>query len=157
MCDSVDVYNEVLRTARKTHKCTECKTKIEPGTQYWDEAYLMDSEWYKSKICLDCKALHLYVHWVAFKYEEDVCWELGNIEGFFRDSDCIEYNEETDKIESLVDWIEITDGKIRLSKVARISIDIMMHKAYRVSQDNSYKQAYLLDKVLCQLKIESIR
>lgn len=151
MCDVVDIYTEVLRKANKPHKCTECKTIINPGEQYWNQTFFIDHEWYKSKLCLDCKALQLYIYWVAFRGDYDVCWELGDVEQFLRDSDCIEYNEETDQIDSHVDWVEVINGKIRLSRVARITIDIMTVKAYRLSNDRTYKQALLVDKALCQL------
>lgn len=46
-----------IRTARKQHKCGECKKPILPGDKYEDYVGVFDGEIFKHKTCNDCISL----------------------------------------------------------------------------------------------------
>lgn len=56
------VSNICERTARKMHKCDECRRPIHPGEQYeQNDSCYRDTGWYHQKTCCRCLALRDYV------------------------------------------------------------------------------------------------
>ncbi len=56
MCDydEPSVCNTRVRTARKQHKCCECRWVIEPGDKYEYTSGVWDGEGMSFKTCLSC-------------------------------------------------------------------------------------------------------
>lgn len=48
---------EVIRTARKTHRCCECLSDINPGDHYEYISGIWDGDPQTYKTCLDCKSV----------------------------------------------------------------------------------------------------
>lgn len=48
------VWNEVEKTARKAHVCTECRRTINPGESYVRIASLFEGSWDTYKQCAHC-------------------------------------------------------------------------------------------------------
>ena len=71
--DRLDVYNESLRRARKSHTCSECSKKIEPGESYYHVSTLYDRMWESHKVCESCGDLG---HSLA---ELGFCWIIGEL------------------------------------------------------------------------------
>lgn len=49
--------NSALLAARKTHRCSECREPIEPGTRYVREAWKFEGSIDTHKFCVRCYAL----------------------------------------------------------------------------------------------------
>lgn len=99
-CVHVDVWDgeggqmlkEVERTARKKHRCVECRRVINPGERYQDERLLFEGEVSTLKTCPDCMSLRR-----AMFCE---CWIYGELwESFF------EYLNQLDEVD--VPWLKI--------------------------------------------------
>jgi ribosomal protein L24E len=62
--EPLDFCTEKIRTARKTHTCSECDRTIAPGEQYAYVSYGKDGEMGSNKTCHHCKiaAQWLYKH-----------------------------------------------------------------------------------------------
>ena len=43
-----------IKTARKVHRCEECRKEIQPGEKYEALSYLFDGDFYYEKRCLIC-------------------------------------------------------------------------------------------------------
>ena len=52
-----ELWTEIIRTARKEHKCAECGEVIERGKKYLYTKALQDGEWWDSKTCLPCNSI----------------------------------------------------------------------------------------------------
>ena len=52
--ESVELYNEERRTAKKQHKCFECGGAILPGYKYKFVSYLYEGRFWMEKTCTDC-------------------------------------------------------------------------------------------------------
>jgi hypothetical protein len=50
-------YNRREHTARKGHKCTECRRTILPGEQYEKVVAIWDGEFQVIKTCQDCRSI----------------------------------------------------------------------------------------------------
>ena len=50
-------YNEVVRKARKDHKCCECRGVIKKGERYQHASGVFDRRGFSAKTCMDCKHL----------------------------------------------------------------------------------------------------
>lgn len=49
------VYNRPSEvTARKVHRCDECRRDISIGQRYWRASGLYDGRWYRHAICAEC-------------------------------------------------------------------------------------------------------
>lgn len=56
-CDDFDrpaVFEEVMRRARKLHRCGECRGIITPGCHYHESRGLWDGQWSTHKTCGAC-------------------------------------------------------------------------------------------------------
>ena len=73
-------YSEEMRTARKQHKCTECRRTIEPGEEYESVSGLWEGGWSKYKTCRDCLSLRN----VFFTRG----WEFRGLWALFQDNFC---------------------------------------------------------------------
>ena len=51
---SVEVFTEAKRTARKRHICGECREPILPKQKYWSETGLWEDTWHTFRTCLIC-------------------------------------------------------------------------------------------------------
>jgi len=51
------VYKEVIRRARKRHRCGECWGVIEYGVHYWENRGLWERKWSTHKTCGSCHVL----------------------------------------------------------------------------------------------------
>ena len=56
-CDTLELYQEKDRKARKTHKCTECFREIVKGEVYRECSGMCDGYFSRYKICSDCASL----------------------------------------------------------------------------------------------------
>ena len=52
--DFVTVLHERWQTARKDHRCGECRVPIRPGDRYVAERYVYDGAASSHKTCADC-------------------------------------------------------------------------------------------------------
>ncbi len=52
-----DVWNETRPTAKKAHRCEECRENIEVGSKYQRVESLFDGHWETTKTCLLCVEL----------------------------------------------------------------------------------------------------
>lgn len=52
--DILQCYSEVMRKARKKHRCCECCRDIQPGEVYTACVGLCDHGWCTNKVCTDC-------------------------------------------------------------------------------------------------------
>lgn len=61
MCEGTDwepsVTAEVMRRARKAHRCAECRRLIPIGTSYWRCSSLSDGHWGDWPACMKCHAV----------------------------------------------------------------------------------------------------
>jgi hypothetical protein len=62
VCDCSDfeapaVYEDVVRRARKRHRCGECRGLIEPGHHYWESRGLWDGQWSTYRTCGSCSVV----------------------------------------------------------------------------------------------------
>lgn len=66
-------HKEIIRTARKEHKCCECYKKIVPGEQYEYISGIWDGEPAAYKTCLDCKSLRdvFFSDWIYTQVWDD--------------------------------------------------------------------------------------
>ena len=66
-------FGEVVRKARKIHKCCECGEEIRPGESYRVDSGKYDGEFFSEKTCLLCAEIRgkLFCSWI---YGE--MWEL---------------------------------------------------------------------------------
>ena len=55
--DGPDVFNEVLKKARKSHVCCECRSIINIGDEYQNITGLWDGHWSEYKTCEKCADL----------------------------------------------------------------------------------------------------
>ncbi|MHC1701784.1 MAG: hypothetical protein AB9900_12585 [Humidesulfovibrio sp.] len=76
-CNMPTATREGLRTARKAHKCGECRETIQPGEQYRYESGIWDGEPASFKTCLDCLDLR----------NQFCCqgWEYGRVREMIRE------------------------------------------------------------------------
>lgn len=76
-CNIPTAKREGLRTARKAHKCCECRDTIQPGEQYRYESGIWDGEPASFKTCLDCLDLR----------NQFCCdgWEYGRVREMIRE------------------------------------------------------------------------
>jgi hypothetical protein len=51
------VYKEIIRRARKRHRCGECWGVIEYGVHYWENRGLWERKWSTHKTCGSCHVL----------------------------------------------------------------------------------------------------
>ena len=78
-CDYYDrpvVFRQVIRRARKRHRCGECLGLINPRTHYYEARGLWDGRWSTHKTCGSC-------HVIANTLLE--CYAYGQIE------ECLDY------------------------------------------------------------------
>jgi hypothetical protein len=62
MCDCSDfeapaVSEDVVRRARKRHRCGECRGLIEPGQHYEETRGLWEGRWFTYKTCVSCSVI----------------------------------------------------------------------------------------------------
>jgi hypothetical protein len=53
-CDACEVARSTIRTARKEHRCFECREPILPGQRYEFTSGIFDGDPFSQKICLPC-------------------------------------------------------------------------------------------------------
>jgi hypothetical protein len=51
------IHKEIIRTARKPHKCIECREQIQPGEKYHDFNQLAEGSWHNFKVCTPCERI----------------------------------------------------------------------------------------------------
>ena len=56
-----EFWNETRRTARKTHKCSDCGRKIRPGERYRTVATKWDGNFSMTKECAHCEAAGVWL------------------------------------------------------------------------------------------------
>ncbi|NDI85097.1 hypothetical protein [Undibacterium crateris] len=61
MSEIPSAYREVIRTARKEHKCCECRGVIQRGEKYHFHSGIWDGETHSFKVCADCTELRQMV------------------------------------------------------------------------------------------------
>lgn len=85
MSEHPSVYNMIVRTARKDHKCCECSGVIQKGEQYNYHSGVWDGEGASFKVCFDCDALRAYMD-SDVRYEEErtafgnIRYDMGNFD-----------------------------------------------------------------------------
>lgn len=52
--EAPSVFSETVRTARKPHKCEECRETIQPGSKYLYESGCWDGSWSSFSTCARC-------------------------------------------------------------------------------------------------------
>ena len=62
MCDCSDfeapaVFEDVVRRARKRHRCGECQSLIKPSHSYWESRSLWDGRWSTHQTCGSCSVV----------------------------------------------------------------------------------------------------
>lgn len=55
--EPVQVHEEIIRTARKEHKCLECEEPILPGEKYHYFSQCFDGGWEHFKVCATCEKI----------------------------------------------------------------------------------------------------
>lgn len=74
-----DVSREVSRTARKEHRCGECRRTIDPGERYVVQTSLYEGSWWEGKVCAQCRAATEWLIIICRGYLcEDVLDELSD-------------------------------------------------------------------------------
>jgi len=63
--DPVSVFNEHWPTARKSHKCCECSSRIDKGELYQYVTMLWDGSWSTFKTCEKCADLRDSLYEIA--------------------------------------------------------------------------------------------
>jgi|HubBroStandDraft_1064217.scaffolds.fasta_scaffold165777_2 hypothetical protein len=73
--ETVTVYDETQRKARKSHKCDACHEAIAPGHQYYRTAILFDGSWDTYVRCERCQAIfvHLSKRILDERDQEEFC------------------------------------------------------------------------------------
>lgn len=69
------VHNVSTPTAKKAHKCEECRSTIQPGDKYERSEGLWDGEWQTFKTCKRCLDLREFVRANVPCF----CWGHGNL------------------------------------------------------------------------------
>lgn len=93
--DPWDVYHREERTARKTHRCCECRRdRIRPGDRYVEHRGLLDGEWTTYRVCARCervgdamlaeaaasrKADREQFPNEPWRWDWDLCWLFGDM------------------------------------------------------------------------------
>lgn len=72
MCEFPEAYSMVIRTARKRHKCCECRGTILPGEKYHYHSGIWAGEPASFKVCPDCDALRSQVEKDCELFPEEV-------------------------------------------------------------------------------------
>lgn len=67
--ESCTTLRKDVRTARKKHKCGECRALIQPGEKYEDYVGVFDNDIFKQKTCTDCLSLRDTFFSEGFYYE----------------------------------------------------------------------------------------
>jgi len=103
MCDHDPprVSHEIIRKARKKHKCQECWQTIYPGDCYQYADYLYD-DWVSYKICLKCLDLSIWI-----RQHSECGYLLGRLFQELVNSDYIAREYPDEKIKG--DWISTHD------------------------------------------------
>ena len=68
--ESPSIYNVKIVTAKKMHKCCECKESIIPKYKYENATSLWDGKFYTFKTCMRCVALRKKFCSNGFVHEE---------------------------------------------------------------------------------------
>lgn len=68
--DDGKLCRSIKRTARKRHRCYECRAEIFVGDEYREDTGLWDGEWSRFKMCGVCaeKAAYLLIECNGFLY-----------------------------------------------------------------------------------------
>jgi len=74
MSDAPSVFRQITRTARKEHKCCECRRVIEPGSKYQYSSGIWDGSAHDFKQCINCS---LVSNAAAAVSDEDELPEFG--------------------------------------------------------------------------------
>ena len=74
MCEWPDIFEEIIRKARKLHKCCECHKTITKGILYYQIDGLWNGEWEHYKQCFYCRFLGLYA-----RNKSDENYPLGDL------------------------------------------------------------------------------
>lgn len=73
----VTMIAEGERTARKEHRCSECRRKIRVGERYLSERYVFDGDFHHHKTCAHCQVVRAWLQdecggWLYGAIEEDI-------------------------------------------------------------------------------------
>ena len=85
MSEMPSAFNETWRTARKEHRCCECRSTIRAGERYRYVSGVWDGQGRSFKQCADCAELSIAFTADAAYPEEAP--GLGMLAGFITDSD----------------------------------------------------------------------
>lgn len=88
---SLDFHSEKIITAKKTHLCGECGTRINPGDKYEYVVAKCDGEFCVAKtcqICLEIRNVFFCKEWVYGFILEDLCTHISDYKGHISES-CI--------------------------------------------------------------------
>lgn len=114
MCEIYDdgdyctIWNERERKARKPHRCSCCRSTIQPGTVYIVHFSLFDGDATSEKMCVECVADRQ-----AFADAHGgILFNPGSF--LLRLSDCISEGDEDDRR-----WVGMLDGIQRKRDAAR--------------------------------------
>ena len=82
-CDleSPAAYREIVRKARKPHKCCDCKGQIQPGERYTYISGIWDGDPSNFHRCQDCTHLRCEI----VKETEEECMPLDGLLGWLRE------------------------------------------------------------------------
>lgn len=64
------LHREALPTARKPHRCGECRRKIQRGERYERVSGVWEGGWSTFKTCLDCRSVRDELFDCGFVYEQ---------------------------------------------------------------------------------------
>jgi hypothetical protein len=82
MDDYCEVWKETFQHARKQHRCSSCRTMIQPGDRYMKLFMIYDHSPSQEKVCLVCESL-----WRSFTEAHDGGLSPENLQEML--SDCV--------------------------------------------------------------------
>jgi len=98
--DGPSLFKSEMITAKKAHKCTECRNQINSGEKYEKVDGVWDGSWDHFKTCQDCLSLRdeffiagYTFGWLWDDFFEDMCRDIpesciSNLTGTARDRVC---------------------------------------------------------------------
>ena len=70
-----EFYSAITRTARRAHRCYECRGFIQPGERYKRVTGKWDGTFDTHATCQRCTAFEAYVH----EHVKCFCWAFGDL------------------------------------------------------------------------------
>lgn len=115
MCDYEipELYSETCASARKAHKCCECKSKISKGDKYWNIKGKWDGQFASYKMCNSCYQLGQFL----MKRENCFHWSFGTL---------FEEIQESDLDKDYIEHIE-SDDLLKRYRLKTIDIPLIVN------------------------------